>query len=107
MLHTRGIHWWWTGGGGGGEGTSLGGGGGGGGVSPGGMPPAESVKSITGANTSMSSCDVRSVKSRLLTFSGKCRMSVGGIAQPSDLSISLLTAVSAGGGVSASGSLGT
>ena len=101
------------GGGGGGGGAPPGGGGGGGGGAPpgkgggGGTPPAESVKSITGANTSTSSRDVRSVKSRLLTFSGNCRMSVGGIAQPSDSSISSVTAGSSGGGLSASGSLGT
>ena len=100
------------GGGGGGGGAPPGGGGGGGGTPPGkggggGTPPAESVKSITGASTSKSSRDVRSVKSRLLTFSGNCRMSVGGIAQPSDSSISSVTADSSGGGSSISGSLGT
>ena len=106
------------GGGGGGGGGAPPGGGGGGGGAPGmggappgkgggtGTPPTESVKSITGANTSTSSRDVRSVKSRLLTFSGNCRTSVGGIAQSSDSSIFSVTAGS-GAVTFISGSLGT
>lgn len=97
--------------GGGGGGAPPGGGGGGGGAPPGkgggGGTPAESVKSLTGAKTSASSCEVRSVKSKLLTFNGNWRISEGGRAHPNDSSISSAATGSSGGGGSISGSLGT